>query len=32
MIGKERMRSMARQIVEVKTKPDAAVTRTKPKK
>lgn len=32
MIGKERMRSMARQIVEVRTKPDATVTRTKPKK
>ena len=32
MIGKERMKSMARQIVEVRTKPDATVTRTKPKK
>ena len=32
MIGKERARSMARQIVEVRTKPDATVTRTKPGK
>ena len=32
MIGKERARGMARQIVEVRTKPDATVTRTKPGK
>jgi YidC/Oxa1 family membrane protein insertase len=32
LIGKDRMKSMARQIVEVRTKPDATVTRTKPKK
>lgn len=32
LIGKERMKGMARQIVEVRTKPDASVTRTKPRK
>jgi len=32
LIGKERMKSMAKQIVEVRTRPDATVTRTKPKR
>jgi membrane protein insertase Oxa1/YidC/SpoIIIJ len=32
LIGKERAKGMARQIVEVRTKPDATVTRTKPGK
>jgi YidC/Oxa1 family membrane protein insertase len=31
LIGKERQKGVARQIVEVRTKPDATVTRTKPK-
>ena len=32
LIGKERSKAMVKQIVEVRTKPDATVTRTKPGK